>query len=210
MAHLTSGVSTTGAVGLGMNAANPFFNKITNGVDVTLQNGSIQTITGNAQEIWAFASVNFGKSQILRYDASNGSFLGAYDYENTTVTGMTSNFSARALYFDELGRKWIGLLSGGLIVKDGDSWVNVNLPDIFPAGAAVSANAMAKGEFGSILIGTSQGLVIYSGGDISNAASYKRLTTAYGLPSNNVLDVIRREDGLIIVATDAGIAFMKK
>jgi hypothetical protein len=210
MAHITAGVSTTGAVGLGINAANPFFNRITNGVDISLQNGSIQTIAGNSQEIWAFASVNFGQSQILRYDASNGNFLGVIDATNTTVPGLTSNFSARALYFDERGRRWIGLLSGGLIVKDGDSLVNINFPQIFPSGTAVSANAIAKGEFGSILIGTSQGLVIYSGGDATAPESYKRLTTAYGLPSNNVLDVIRRGDGLIIVATDAGIAFLKK
>jgi len=209
MAHITGGVSTTGAVGLGLNAANPFFNKITNGIDISLQNGSIPCIGGNSDEIWAYASVNFGKSQILRYSAVNGTLLGAYDYENTTVTGMTSNFIARAIHFDATGSRWIGLISGGLLVKENDNWININMPEILPAATAVSTNGISSGKFGKVFIATSQGLLIYNGGDKSIPASYTKVTTAEGLPSNNVLDAVERaSDGLLIVTTDSGIAFI--
>jgi hypothetical protein len=210
MAHITAGVSTTGAIGLGLNEASPFFNKITNGVDISLQNGSIQSIGGNSEEVWAFASNNFGRSQILRYDAANGTFLGAYDYENITVPGITSNFSARAIYFDSYNNKWIGLLSGGLVVKEGDNWLNVNMAEILPAGTSIGTNGISGGSFGKVFIATSNGLLIYSGGDKTNPASYKLITMEDGLPSNNVLDVIeRREDETLIVATGSGIAFIK-
>lgn len=210
MADLTAGVSKTGAIGLGLNAANPFFNKITLGIDVALQAGSIQTIGGDNTEVWAFASVNFGKSQILRYSAANNSLLGVFDYENTTVPGLTSNFSAKAIHFDTEGRRWVGLLTGGVLLHQNNTWQNLSLSNIFPAGMAVNQNAITQGQFGKIYFGTTTGLVIYNGGLITDEASYKRLTTANGLPSNNILDVIERQDGLLIVATDSGIAFMKK
>lgn len=209
MAHITAGVSTTGAIGLGLNAANPYFNKITNGIDVSIQNGSIPCIGGNSEEVWAYASVNFGKSQILRYSSATGALLGAYDYENTSVTGMTSNFTARAIHFDAGGARWIGLISGGLLVWENGNWTNLNMPEILPAGTAISTNGIGSGKFGKVFIATSQGLVIYNGGDKTNPASYKRITTAEGLPSNNVLDAVERPaDNLLIVTTDNGIVFI--
>jgi len=209
MAQITGGVSGTGAIGLGLNANNPFFNKITNGIDISLQNGSIPCIGGNQDEIWAYASVNFGKSQILRYSAANNSLLGAYDYENTTVSGLTSNFVARAIHFDAAGARWIGLISGGLLVMENGNWANINMPEILPASTAISTNGISSGKFGKVFIATSQGLLIYNGGDKTNPASYKRVTTAEGLPSNNVLDAVERaSDNLLIVTTDGGIAFI--
>lgn len=209
MAHITAGVSTTGAIGLGLNESSPFFNKITNGVDISLQNGSIQCIGGNSLEVWAFASVNYGKSQILRYSSASGSFLGAYDYTNTSVAGMTSNFSARAIHFDMNGNRWIGLFSGGILVKEGDNWLNVNMPEILPTATSISTNGISSGKLGKVFFATSQGLVIYYGGDKLDPTSYKRITMVNGLPSNNVLDVVERaSDGLLIVTTDSGIAFI--
>ena len=210
MAHITAGEATSGAVGLGLNSANPFFNKITQGVDLSLQNGSVQVIGGDSTEIWAFAAVNFGKSQLLRYNADNNAFLGAFDFQNTTVSGMTSSFSAKSIFFDNEGRRWVGLLSGGVLVHYNNSWQNLNLPSIFPSGVSINTNAISQGSLGKIYFGTSAGLVIYQGGSITDEPSYKRLTTLNGLPSNNVLDVIERQDGLLVVATDSGIAFLKK
>lgn len=211
MAHITAGVSTTGAVGLGLNTVNPFFGKITAGIDISNDIGSVQTIGGSHNEVWAFASVNFGKSQICRYDPVTTTFLGAYDYTNTTVTGFTNNFTAKSIYFDSYGRQWIGLATGGVIVKDGAVWTSVNMGEIFPLLVSVNTNAISEDQNKNIYIGTNNGLVVYKGGPLTDIASYTRYTTSDGLPSNNVLDICEQKTtGKIIVATDNGIVFWKR
>lgn len=160
----------------------------------------------NKNRICFFINIKILHSPYKRPD-----FLrGVFDYENTTLSGLTSTFSAKSIHFDTEGRQWLGLLTGGVLLRQNSNWQNLNLPNIFPAGMAVSQNAISQGQFGKIYFGTSTGLVIYNGGLVTDETSYKRLTTANGLPSNNILDVIERQDGLLIVATDAGIAFLKK
>jgi hypothetical protein len=211
MAHITAGVSTTGAVGLGLNTNSPYFNKITAGVETTNGIGSIQTIGGNNTEIWAFASNNFGRSQILRYDANTAANTGAYDYLNPTGTGMTSTFTAKSIYFDSDGRQWVGLQLGGLLVKNGSLWTSVNMGEILPLNVAINNNAIAEDKFGNIYIGTTNGLLIYKGGSLTDISSYERYTTVDGLPSNNILDICEEKiSGRIIIATDNGIAFWSK
>ena len=211
MAQITAGVSASGGIGLGVNAVSPNFAKITQGIEVAGGTGGTQTIGATNTEIWAFATNNFGSNQLLTYDAANGAFLAAYDHTNTVVTGLTSNFTAKSIYGDNAGRTWIGLLSGGLLVKQNVVWTNVNMPERFPLGVIINNNAICGDRLGNVYIGTTNGLIIYRGGVLTDTASYLRLTTADGLPSNNITDIcVDKTTGNIVVTTDNGIAFGSK
>jgi hypothetical protein len=209
MAQVTAGTSASGGIGLGLNGSSPFFSKITQGIDVAGGTGGTQTIGGNANEVWAFASVNFGQNQLLSYSAADGAFIAAYD--NTTVPVLPAGFTGKAIYGDNAGRIWIGLTTGGVVVKQSVVWTTVNMPERFPAGTIINNNAISGDRQGNVYIGTTNGLVIYKGGTLTDTNCYVRLTTADGLPSNNVTDIcIDNNTGKIIVATDNGIAFGSK
>ena len=152
-------------------------------------------------------------NRILRYNAQSTAFLGFYD--NTNVAEFPLGFRPRAIYFDDLANKWVGLYNGGLIYKNTSPstwWANINYPKIFPYPTIVSPGAIV-GDKDSVYIGTDSGLVVYSGlglNDLSQAR-FKRYTTRDGLPSNFIrgicIDTLR---GGIWAATDNGIAFMKR
>ncbi len=209
MAQITAGVSASGGLGLGVNGASPYFSKFTAGIDVAGGTGGLQTIGGNANEIWGFTTANFGQNQLLSYSAADGSFLAAYDV--TTIPQLPSGFNVKAIYGDNAGRVWFGLTTGGIVVKQNVVWTNVNMPELLPSGTIINNNAIAGDRSGNVYIGTTNGLLIYKGGFITDTASYLHLTTADGLPSNNVTDVcVDNNTGKIIVATDNGVAIGSK
>lgn len=211
MAQITAGVSATGGVSYGLNGTGNAFTKITVGVEQTSTSGGTQTIGGGKNEIWAFSSLNFNsRSQIIRYNPLTRDTLGFYD--NSNVPLLPTSFSAKSIYFDAAGRKWLGMLSDGLIILDTNGTWHSITPTIYdpvvPTGTIVNNNAITGDKFGNVYIGTNMGLIFYNHGDIDDISSYRRYTTANGLPSNNIrsiaVDTIHYK---LLLATDNGIVF---
>lgn len=208
LGQITGGTSSAGGIGVGENFVTSFFTKINQGIDRAGGTGGVQTIGGNAKEIWAYSTKNFGKDQILRYNAETNDSMPSYDYTNTGG-GLPQSFTAKAIYIDAKGNRWLGLNTPGVIVQDWiNTWHTINPASIFPAGSIVTNNAIVGDKMGKVYMGTSAGLVVYKGGNIDQASSYRLLTTANGLPSNNVravaVDTIHYK---LLVATDNGIVF---
>lgn len=219
-------VSTPGGLGRGLNYEYPFFNNITTEIDINNGIGNIQTIGGDENEIMVFAANNFGKSQILVYNASNGNFLRSYDHTNMKLPNLPSNFIVKSIYFDSEARKteglfdlrWFGLSTGGILLyyhsstSDGPKWFQINQNDIFPPNTIVNNNSIYGDNSGNIFIGTNKGLLVYKGDRSSFIVDdFHLYTTVDGLPSNNILDVIEAPHlGKIIIATDNGIVFWNK
>jgi hypothetical protein len=214
--YITSGTTTAGGISVGLNLSQNYFTKIYQGLQVTpwvtapnAGTPNCLSVAGNRDEVWVFAATNFGRSQILRFrsEGTPGTFLGVYDYTNTPQ--LSAGFRANAMYFDDLGRAWVGLNSGGIVIKVNDEWKTMNDPAVFPPGVIVNANAITSDQLGNIYIGTSSGLVIYRTGAVDSAGSYRRVTTIDGLPSNNINGVATDTVGnRMILATDAGVSFM--
>jgi hypothetical protein len=215
--YISSNVTVAGGISVGKNNSTPVFTKVYEGLQVTPYVGvssagtpSCLAIAGNHDEVWVFAQANFSKNQILRYRADSNAhvFLGSYD--NTTTAALPSGFRANALYFDDLNRGWIGMNSGGVVIKTAGNWFTMNDPAIFPIGAVVNPNAITSDQNGFVYIGTNLGLVIYRGGALDSASSYIRVTTTDGLPTNNIngiaIDTFAKR---IVLAHSAGISFMK-
>jgi Zn-dependent metalloprotease len=210
LAQVTAGVSANGGVCTGLNSANPFFSNVANGIDKRLDVGGAQTIGGNSSEIWAFASANYGRSQIIRYDAVTRDSIGAYDYLN--VPQLTSTFQAKSIYIDANNNKWLGMQTNGLVVQDKNgNWYSIDTTSfkaILPFGTIVNNNAITGDKFGNVYIGTTNGLVYYNKGAINDPLSYRRFTTVHGLPSNNIRGIaVDTGRYKLIVATDNGIMF---
>jgi len=161
--------------------------------------------------LWVASRQNFGKSQLLRFHPLNikGTLLGAYDYINIPV--LSSTFRVNAIYFDNEGRRWIGLNFGGLVVNTGSVWKTVNMPGLLPPGVVINNNAITGDDAGNIYIGTSNGLLVYEGGSVDAASSYTQYTMLDGLPSNNVTGVaVDNSNGRILITTDNGVVFWQK
>ena len=211
-ADLTAGISRPGAIVRGLATpvtAAHYFEKIVTGVDQN--NGFCQTIGGNASEVWAFATSNFGHTQIVRYHTADTSFIGFADETNSA---LPAGFTAKAIYYDKKGDQWwLGMSSGGVyIYKNG--WTQVNFPSIFPPGTIINNNAITGDTSGNIYIGTTNGYVFYGTTNskvvlkTDSLGLYTRYTTAEGLPSNNVKAVcVDNRAGRILLATDNGIVF---
>lgn len=214
---ITSSNSAAGGIALGLNGTTDYFTKITNGLQVVPYVNSFNAgspscwgVGGNKNEVWVFAQANFGRGQILRYKPgySSGSFIGAYD--NTNVPQMSAASRGTTIYFDADGRQWMGLISGGIIVKDGTVWKNVNMPGLFE-GTSINNNAITGDDEGNIYIGTSNGLIVYTGGAVDAAGSYEKYTVNDGLPSNNINGVaVDTAGGRILIATDNGVSFWQR
>jgi len=203
--YITSNNTAIGGVSVGMNVNPNYFTNIIKGLQFT-GTPSCLAVGGNKNEFWVFAQQNFGRSQILRYQPLNnlGSFLGVYDY--TKVPALSAGFKANAIYFDGENRQWIGLATGGIIVKDGSVWKSMNNPAIFAAGTTVNINAITGDSYGNIFIGTANGLVEYTGGPIDSASSYDLYTTVDGLPSNNITGIASDDkNGRVLLASDNGV-----
>lgn len=160
-------------------------------------------------------------AQIMRFNGQTGDSIGVYNSSN--VPFFSQNFLAKAIYFDANGNKWVGMQIGGMAMldKDGD-WHSSSeirsldsafpgqapgtFPDIFPSNVIISNHAIVGDKEGNVYIGTSHGLVMYNGGNITDYRSYKRFTVKDGLPSDFVkglaIDTLRNG---VWVATDKGI-----
>ena len=200
-----------GGIGLGLSAATPNFLSITPGLDGSVINSGTYTVGGNNEQIFVFAPANFGKSQIVVYNASSGSLITSFDNSNTGGV-LTTNFFARAIYADFNKNKWVGMDVGGIaLANSNNQWQSINYPNIFPTDSSVNNNAIAGDRNGNVFIGTTAGLVMYNGTGINSANAFRLFTMADGLPSNNVtalvVDSILRK---IVIATDNGITYWDK
>ncbi len=195
---------------------------------------SCYALGSDGTEVWVGAEMNYqlvsgSSSQILRYDAYSGKFLGGYDqngeydnkrmlynneakvYVNNSTQGIfSSGFRTTAMHVDKEKRWWIGLRAGGFVVKMGSQWLKIDTTDLVPSGAMVNFNAITSDKQGNVYIGTSNGLLVFQyGGDPGLVDDYKRYTTADGLPSNNItgiaLDTAREQ---MVLTSDAGVTFM--
>ena len=204
----------SGSIGKGLLAVAPFIKRITTGVQTISAGGtgSCQIVGGDSTEVWVFANSNFGRSQLLRFDAKTANPLGWYDSTNVSPTILRRAFFAKAIYFDAKGRKWVGLDSG-VAVKDGAKWVRVIQPftQFLPANTFVNTHAIAGDTQGNVYIGTNNGFLMYIGGPLNDRSSYDYYTMADSLPSNNILGIkVDEKHARVIFATDAGIAIWKR
>lgn len=212
-ATVTAGISANGGVGRGFLPDTPNFKAIRGGLEpADLYGGtaSCYVVGGNSTEIWTATQNNYGRSQVLRYDAYTNDTLPAYDTTNVLNGLVPGLFVTRAIYFDKAGRKWISVNGSGLIVQDVDnSWKKINYPKIFPTSPFFNNNAISGDEDGNVYIGTTSGLIVYTGGmPINKDSAFTLYTTSQGLPSNNIksiaIDTLRQK---LILATDAGVMF---
>ena len=240
--YISSSTTTAGGIVRQQTISSNNFQKIIRGLQVfpntnlvSTGTPSCYTVAGNKNEVWVGAETNYliasgSSSQILRYEASTGAFLGGYDqngafdntrmyyndqqknYTDTSTKGiLPASFRTTAIHFDAEDRQWIGFRSGGVVVKQGSVWKTVNMPSIFPPGTTVNFNAITSDEFGYVYIGTNTGLVVFDGGgEVDNANNYKRLTTVQGLPSDNITGVCYdKSRGVVLLTSDAGVTFWK-
>lgn len=216
--YLTSGNTSAGGISIGVNPTPNYFSNRKKGLQVipyALPQGtpSCDAVGGDKDEIWVSVRQNFGLSQILRYHPSrslqDGAFLGSYD--STKIKGgiFPVGFRAQAIFFDSEGKRWLGLQNGGIRVLEKTTWSIVNMPSILPSGTQVNNNAITEDDQGNVYFGTSNGLLVYDGaGEVTDVNRYKRLTTADGLPSNNITGMAYdKAKGRMLLTTDAGIVF---
>ncbi|MES2773006.1 MAG: hypothetical protein V4722_02400 [Bacteroidota bacterium] len=191
--YATTSPNLSGGIGRGVSDTVPNFTKINYYIDSTLNSGGVFYIAGNSTEIWAYASNNYKKSQILRYNAENTGVKDKYPYDVSNVLAglLDSNFTARGLYFDALGNKWMTANGEGVVVcSNTGTWSKINFPELFTASPLYNANAIAGNASGDVYFGTSYGLIVYRGGYPTHLlSSYKRYTTADGLPSDNITGI---------------------
>jgi ligand-binding sensor domain-containing protein len=212
LAQITVGVSGTGGVSVGFTpGASGNFIKLTKGIEDTSTTGGSQAIAGDKNEVWAFSSLNYlNRSQIVRFSTATADSIGILDSTNIPV--LPKQFYVKAMYFDALGKKWLGMLNTGLVVRDeAGHFVTVDTAifrTIFPYGTIVNNNAIVGDRLGNVYIGTTNGLVYYNKGPLNQVSSFRRFTTAHGLPSNNIraiaVDTIHYK---LLLATDNGIVF---
>ena len=211
------GVARPGAVVFGKeNPVAPiYFNKQKNGVNQS--NGFCVVIGGNKNEVWVFASSNStaGAGQILRYRTADSVYLG-FIY-NTNQPAFDAGYNIKAMYYDDVKRRWwFGLTTGGMVVLDSatNNWSKINFSSVFPTGTIINTNAITGDTRGNIYIGTNKGFVFFGSPNASTITNpltesqYSLYTMADGLPANNVRGIaIDYRVGRIILATDSGIVF---
>ncbi len=211
---LTAGITKEGGVGyLTPGAAN--FSHLTDGLPAS--DIRIWTIASSSAEIWASIDRSCPTSSctnagILRYSTS-GSYLGKFDASNTPIPFVTGNLIVRAMCFTAANNAWVGFnTNGGIAVYAGGSWAyltNANNKKI-PLGAAVNINAMRADKSGRVYIGTTMGLLVYTGGSLTDTASFQLYTTANGLPSNNITGIEPYDYKTTWITTGAGIVKMEE
>ena len=214
-AFITSNNSKSGMLGHGINIGTPAFTNVSDGINISIGTVGCLTLGGNKDVIWTFVQANYGVNQLLTYNAVTNAKIETFDH-NTHPT-IPSGFVARSIYCDSKKRTWIGLATGGIIVYDEkNQWhylAPADFPQLFPAGAQASYNAIAGTKEGDVYFGTTNGLVFFERGDglpdkIDQAGSYKAFGKANGLPSNVInaiaFDTLRFK---LLVATDSGIVF---
>ncbi len=191
-------------------------------------------IASDGVEVWVGAETNYqvasgSSAQILKYDAFSGKHLGGYDhngefdntqlvynnqpkvYVNNSTQGIfTAGFRTTAMHVDKEKRWWIGLRSGGMVVKMGSQWLKIDTALLFPSGTMVNFNAIASDNLGNVFIGTTSGLLMFKyGGDPGLAEDYVRYTTTDSLPSNNITGLAYDSSAeRMVLTTNAGVTFM--
>ncbi len=187
-----NGTTINGRLGEGLYADTPFMRQVATGINVTSNTPlGCNVIGGNKDKVWTFVAGNYGKNQILSYNAATKAFLTAYD--NSTVPLIPVNINVQAIYTDMYKRTWFGLAGNAVLVYDEhQQWHYLNFPAIF--SGHVNANAITGSKYGDVYIGTSTGIVFFDHGigeiaRIDNPLFYKLYTTANGLPSNNVTGI---------------------
>jgi Zn-dependent metalloprotease len=210
LAYFTSGNSTSGMLGQGHYSTVPQFIKVNQGINIASNTVGCLTVGGNKFQIWTFVQANNGINQLLVYNAGTNQLVTTYDSQSEPT--IPSGFLARAIYGDALGRIWIGLSTGGLLVYDESRrWHRVNLPSVFPPGMAVNFNAIEGNKHGDIFIGTNMGMVYFDAGGgwanrLEDPAYYRLYGLQHGLKSN-MINAIAYDATLfkLWVATDSGI-----
>jgi hypothetical protein len=210
MSDVTAGTTSPGGIGhgyLNLPFSNKPFYSITDSIQVS-NYGNVNCIAGNSDEIWVSVTENFNKSEILVYSITFDTYFRKY---SSTNSQLPAGFNGRAMHFDKLGRCWFGTQLNGIYVFTGGAWQKIDVPSVIPANIIINQNAITSDREGNIYIGTNQGLIMYTGGSIQDAASYKRYTTANGLPSNYVrsiaIDTMGTNPYYRVLATDNGMVF---
>jgi|GEM_PF-2745600 len=141
---------------------------------------------------------------IMRFDMNNAQ-VDAFDETNSfdengnpvlPFVNAAGSPTVRAMIADANPnlnqRVWVGMSNGLIAVYNYDYdtgyWTVPDLSALLPAGTAISANAMCTGN-GRVYIGTTNGLLIFNGGDITDPASYTLLTMDDGLSGNNITGI---------------------
>lgn len=198
--HITASVVTGGGIG-------KFVTGSTTGSTITsgLPSGNFATdrrcisIAKKNGEMWvgvdrSCADGTCNKSYISRYNTVGGiTVLDSITASNSPIpfSSQPGGASPRAIGFDEEGRAWVGLSSGGIAVLSNGTWTILNETNSpFPAGAAVNYQAITHDYFGRTYIGTTGGILIYNGLEpINDSANYTLINQSKGLPSNNVTGI---------------------
>lgn len=174
-------------------------------------------IANNGSELWvniirACDNGNCTENFINRY-SSTGALLGSFTSSNSPIpfNNTTSTPTAKAIFFDNAGRAWIGLSSGGIYIYDQGTWIHKDETNsLFPVGASVNFHSITQDSRGDVFVGTTAGLMQYSSYDLSSPASYNQLfSTSNGLPSAYVAGITVDKQNNKWLATSAGIVKMK-
>ncbi len=213
--YITAFNTKRGGLSLGINVDTPYFNRKYKGFSLSSNATPIcESIGGDNDEIWLGTRQNGGGSRIFRY-SPDGNFLEP-PYSDTNVAMLQPGFTAQAIFVDEFKNKWIGLKSGGLVIKTKyDGWKKMDIQSLIAPGTQINYNAIAGDEFGNIYIGTSDGLLEYlspvwnTGSSPDYPPSYNRYTTANGLPDNNITGVsYDKKNGRVLLTSSGGVTFM--
>lgn len=211
---ISSFTTKRGGLNIGLLANPPYLLNYASGYQTGATATPIsEAVGGDGREVWVAARLNNGGSQILRYNPTS-EYIGTYGTADTSL--FQAGFAAQAIHFDAKGNRWIGLKSGGLIIKNGEGWLKMDAPSLIPPGTQVNFNAITSDEFGNVFIGTSNGLLQYlcrdynPGSSPDYTPSYRYYTTNDGLPSNNITGLAYDSKyGNVLITSDAGVTFMK-
>jgi hypothetical protein len=200
-----------GGLAVGIGSTTPYFTEITAGLDNTVINSGTYAVGGNKNQVFVYATSNFGKPQIVVYNAVSSAIITAYDATNT-AGALPTNFFARAIYGDVNGNKWVGLDAGGVSFANAtNTWKLINYPTIFASNSSVNNNAIVGDNYGNVFIGTNNGLVMFNGVNVNDVNNFRLFTTLDGLPSNNVTALaVDSVMGKIIIGTNNGITYWDK
>jgi hypothetical protein len=133
---------------------------------------------------------------------------------NSVIPTARPGLLVTAIFTASDGRTYVGMNdSVGIAVLEPEepgttpNWTLVNTDNSpLPYNARINFNAISEVN-GEIWFGTSRGLLVYNGvGPLTECASYTLYTTANGLPSNNITDVVFDTNTFDVwLTTDNGI-----
>jgi len=195
----------------------PYNGQLYNGtINVPYWDQSTLGIGTNGQEVWiglnrACDNGNCLKPAIAKYGMA-GNFLGIVSPSNLTFpfTNATDTPIPRAIFFDALGRAWVGLSKGGIYVYDQGSWYGINESNsLFPSVGGVNFHSIAQDASGRMLFGTDAGLLILRSFDYTDTSSYSLYTVSNGLPGSSILGIAPADDA-VWLATNAGVVKMEE